>query len=162
MKIDEPTTPPPPELPASRSMAQRLAIWALVIFGLCFFAYAAVQFLWRNEQLKHADALTRRFEQLVDETRNGDRDLEAAIGALVSVDWEYGPGAVQTPGSNIDNLVERYRRSAKREILSNLRERTGVDLGEDPQAWLAAYRNGDLSEREGDTSRSDSREATTP
>lgn len=162
MTSDDSTIPPPPELSAKWSRTTRLAISALAILGLCFFAYAALQFLWRNEQLKHADGLTAYFERLVEEVRNGDRDLEATIRAFNSVDWEYGPGAVQTPGSHIDNLVERYRRSAKRELHAHLRERTGVDLGEDPQDWLAAYRRGDLSERSDDLHRSDGKESTAP
>jgi hypothetical protein len=53
----------------------------------------------------------------------------------------YPSGTKQVPGSKLDRIVERARRSAVREMIALLRTKTGRDFGDDPQAWLDGLRS---------------------
>ena len=54
--------------------------------------------------------------------------------------WNYYPsGTKQVTGSELDTIVERARRNAAREMVDDLRRKTGRDLGDDPRAWIEEF-----------------------
>jgi hypothetical protein len=55
----------------------------------------------------------------------------------------YPSGTKQVRGSRLDLIVERARNGSVREILADLRLKTGKDLGGDPQMWIDAYQKRD-------------------
>jgi hypothetical protein len=52
----------------------------------------------------------------------------------------YPSGTKQIQGSTLDLLVERVRGCVAREIIANLRARTGQDLCEDPESWIKRFK----------------------
>jgi hypothetical protein len=54
----------------------------------------------------------------------------------------YPSGTKQVQDSRLDRIVERARDRSVREILADLRVKTGKDLGSDPQKWIEAYQKG--------------------
>lgn len=52
----------------------------------------------------------------------------------------YPSGSKQIEGHPLDQIVETARAGAAREVISYLREKTGKDFGDDPQAWLDAIK----------------------
>jgi len=53
-----------------------------------------------------------------------------------SFDWPEKPHPFH---GAVDNLVERQRRRAVAEVIRYLRQKTGDDLGTDPEKWLLKY-----------------------
>ncbi len=51
----------------------------------------------------------------------------------------YPSGTKQITGSHLDFLVEQIRANAVREIIADLKTKTGEDLGEEPDAWIRKY-----------------------
>lgn len=62
-----------------------------------------------------------------------------AVEHLEYVRHYYSSGSKQETGSKLDFIVETHRASVIREIIAHLRARTGVDLGNDPQAWIDRF-----------------------
>ena len=56
--------------------------------------------------------------------------------------WYYPSGTKQTKGSGLDQVVERARQCAVREIIEILRSRTRKDFGDDPRRWIEGLRGG--------------------
>lgn len=64
---------------------------------------------------------------------------EEAAGCLAyAVDY-YPSGTKQTSGSRLDLAVERVRRDITEQIIAHLRLKTGRDLGNAPEKWIAEY-----------------------
>jgi hypothetical protein len=51
----------------------------------------------------------------------------------------YPSGTKQIPGSKLDQIVERARQSAIRDMLADLRARTGRNFGDDPKRWIDEF-----------------------
>jgi hypothetical protein len=62
-----------------------------------------------------------------------------AVAQLHYVRDYYTSGSKQTAGSPLDRVVESHRAGVMREIIAHLRLKTGVDLGNDPQAWIDRF-----------------------
>jgi hypothetical protein len=67
-------------------------------------------------------------------------DIREAVDCLRYILNYYPSGTKQLAGSKLDQIVERARRSALREIIANLRDRSDQDFGDDPQRWIEGLR----------------------
>ena len=82
-----------------------------------------------------ADDQTQIFEEMAHRAVEGD--TSAARECLRYVTWYYPSGTKQSKGSKLDRVVERCRAFAVREIIAQLRKKTGKDYGDDPEKWLS-------------------------
>jgi hypothetical protein len=90
-------------------------------------------------QLAFAIEQTEYFEETrVKALQQGDPTKAAVY--LHSILGYYPSGTKQVMGSQLDIIVERARQSAIREILADLRKKTGKDLGDEPQRWIQALK----------------------
>lgn len=64
---------------------------------------------------------------------------EQAAGCLRYTQNYYPSGTKQISGSDLDAIVERERAETLRAIITQLRARTGEDLGDLPEPWIAKY-----------------------
>jgi hypothetical protein len=87
-------------------------------------------------RIAFAEEQTAIFEQMRQEAATAPPG-EAVAFLRYAVGY-YPSGTKQVPGSGLDKVVERARRSAVREIIADLRRRTQKDYGDDAQAWLDA------------------------
>ena len=96
---------------------------------------------WNHARLKievaFAEEQTRIFEQMRQQAVGGSPS--GAAESLAYVVNYYPSGTKQREGSRLDGVVERMRSSAIRDIISHLRQKTGEDLGEKPEAWIEKY-----------------------
>ena len=96
---------------------------------------------WNHARLKievaFAEEQTRIFEQMRQQAIGGSPS--GAAESLAYVVNYYPSGTKQREGSRLDRVVERMRSSAIRDIISHLRQKTGEDLGEKPEAWIEKY-----------------------
>jgi hypothetical protein len=87
--------------------------------------------------LAFASEQTRIFEEM--RTRAVRSDVATAAGCLENVVNYYPSGTKQETGSQLDFIVERERTLAVRDIVADLRSKTGENLGENPEAWIKKY-----------------------
>ena len=96
---------------------------------------------WNHARLKIEVALaeeqTRIFEQMRQQAMEGEPS--GAAESLAYVVNYYPSGTKQRQGSRLDKVVERMRSSAVRDIISQLCQKTGEDLGGKPEAWIEKY-----------------------
>jgi hypothetical protein len=85
-----------------------------------------------------ADDQTMIFEAMREKAIQAD--LPEAVGCLEYALWYYPSGTKQVKGSLLDQVVERARQAAVREIIAYLRAKSGQDLGNDPQDWIKRFR----------------------
>jgi hypothetical protein len=84
-----------------------------------------------------AEEQTAIFDEMRDQAR--DAPPSRAVGYLEYAVSYYPSGTKQATGSRLDRIVERARGSAVREMIAVLRQKTGQDLGDDPQRWIEEY-----------------------
>ena len=98
---------------------------------------------WNHARLKievaFAEDQTRIFEQMRQQAIAGS--YSGAAESLAYVVNYYPSGTKQSEGSRLDKVVERMRSCAVRNIISDLRQKTGEDLGEKSEAWIEKYAN---------------------
>uniref|UniRef100_A0A7C2JZV7 Uncharacterized protein n=1 Tax=Schlesneria paludicola TaxID=360056 RepID=A0A7C2JZV7_9PLAN len=70
---------------------------------------------------------------------SGSYDAAQCLDGVVGY---YPSGTKQVTGSRLDRIVERARGEAVAAIIAHLRQVTGEDWGDDPQAWIARYASG--------------------
>jgi hypothetical protein len=115
----------------------RRPVWVVWLGGILLVAISAfclferfrigLRVAFAEEQTAIFDEMRAKIETANPE--NGIEFLEYAVS--------YFPtGTKQIMGSRLDQIVERERRSAVREMIATLRKKTGQDFGDDPQAWL--------------------------
>ena len=96
---------------------------------------------WNHARLKievaFAEEQTRIFQQMHQQAMEGSPS--GAAESLAYVVNHYPSGTKQREGSRLDSVVERMRSCAVRDIISHLRQKTGEDLGEKPEAWIEKY-----------------------
>lgn len=124
-------------------MAEKRAavvVTILAVFGICC-AILACYLGVRHMVLIARTAMAE--EQVVIFFDMRDKALESdppeAVGYLEYAVNYYPSGAKQVPGSWLDSMVEKVRAEMVRQMIDDLREKTGADLGEDPQAWISRY-----------------------
>lgn len=96
---------------------------------------------WNHARLKieiaFAEEQTRIFEDMRQQALGGSPS--GATEALAYVVSYYPTGSKQREGSRLDKVVERARASVIGDIISELRQKTGEDLGAKPEAWIEKY-----------------------
>jgi hypothetical protein len=85
-----------------------------------------------------ADEQTRVFDE-VRAAALSDKQVTNIAGSLRYTFNYYRSGSKQLEGSNLDQIVERHRVCAMRDIIDQLRTLTGEDLGASPEAWIKRY-----------------------
>src|SRR5260370_215588 len=90
-------------------------------------AWLSIQTSFANEQTEIFDAM--RDKAIHSHPENAADYLQYAV-------TYYPSGTKQVQGSRLDRIVERARQNAIRDILADLRVKTGKDLGADPQRWI--------------------------
>jgi flagellar biosynthesis/type III secretory pathway M-ring protein FliF/YscJ len=120
---------------AEHSKAWRIAIFAVVALGALVVLIATFANL---AALKIRLALAAEQTAVFDEMREKAETAapEEAVGYLQYAVNYYPSGTKQIAGSRLDEIVERARRNAVREIIAGLREKTGEDYGDDPRQWI--------------------------
>jgi hypothetical protein len=94
----------------------------------------SIEILFANEQTHVFDEMRAKALQ---------SHPENAVEYLQYVVDYYPSGTKQVQGSRLDRIVERARQNAIREILADLRVKTGKDLGDDPQRWIDDLKKND-------------------
>jgi hypothetical protein len=107
-------------------------IGLLVLCGLLFWNYGVLKV-----HVAFASEQTQIFDDMC--TKASQSDVPGTVACLNYVVSYYPSGTKQVTGSRLDRMVERERTSAAQAIIASLRTRTGEDLGEHPQAWIAKY-----------------------
>lgn len=96
---------------------------------------------WNHARLKlevaFAEEQTSIFEQMRQQAIEGSPS--GAAESLAYVVNYYPSGTKQREGSRLDSVVERMRGCVVRDIISHLRQKTGEELGEKPEAWIEKY-----------------------
>jgi hypothetical protein len=95
------------------------------------------RFGWQSIEIGLADEQTWVFERMTSQASRSNAG-EAAECLQYVVDY-YPSGTKQQTGSKVDRIVERDRAHAIREIIGYLRQKTGEDLGDDPEQWIRKF-----------------------
>ena len=88
-------------------------------------------------EVAFAEDQTRIFDDMRQKALQAD-----AVGAAEFLEYAvnyYPSGSKQRAGSRLDKVVERERAFVTHDIISYLRQKTGEDLGENPEAWIKKY-----------------------
>jgi hypothetical protein len=112
-----------------------LSIVCVALLALCVSSFVGSVPL--RAQLMMAGDQVHVFEEMRSRAVRGTPS--EAAGCLEYVANYYPSGTKQVTGSQVDRLVEQARASAIREILADLRSKTGEDLGTDAEAWIQKY-----------------------
>lgn len=124
----------------SNSRDQWLII-ALVI-AVVVLAWIAGLFVWQlgwlKVQVAFAEDQTEIFDAMREKALAAD-DPTTAAGCLDYAVNYYPSGSKQEAGSRLDTIVERQRAHIIKDIIVDLRKKTGQDLGNDPQTWIEKY-----------------------
>jgi hypothetical protein len=110
---------------------------AVVVCAAGLFVLAAVRAV-RDLPAYHAADQADIFEDMRSKALS-TTDPAEIVGYLDYVESYYPSGSKHTTGSPLDRIVEGYRAAVIREIIGRLRAITGVDLGEQPRAWVEKY-----------------------
>jgi hypothetical protein len=123
---------------AQRSGRRLFVCFAAVVLGLlglcakCWWDHG-----WLSVRVAFAEEQTAIFEEMREKAASADPTK--AIGYLEYAVNYYPSGSKQVAGSSLDHMVERARRSAVREMIADLRRKSGEDLGDDPKRWIAHF-----------------------
>ncbi len=102
---------------------------ARLLLGKCYYDQVPLMF-----RVACAEEQTQIFDQM--RTQALQSNPAEAVEYLEYAVSYYPSGTKQVPGSRLDGIVERARQSAIREIIANLRAKTGRDYGDDPNRWI--------------------------
>jgi len=104
----------------------------ILLYVFLFVAYAPLKL-----RLAMAGEQVKIFEDM--RTKAVEASPSEAVGFLSYAANYYPSGTKQVPGSRLDRMVEQARASAVREIIADLKQKTGEDLGTNAQAWIDKY-----------------------
>jgi hypothetical protein len=119
-----------------------VVVFVMAMFMVLSFGCAGWQFLrtsWAQHWLGHAGSQIAIFERMRVEAQSRMRMRQrpdSNMWCRTILQEQKHPA-----GSRLDRIVQQARASAIREIITELRKKTGEDLGEDPQPWIEKYRN---------------------
>jgi hypothetical protein len=116
------------------SPALGIAVVLLVITVSWFFW----QLSWLRVQVAFAEEQIEIFDAMRAPSLTAESPARAAGFLDYTVNY-YPSGSKQDTGSQLDTIVERNRALAIRDIVADLRQKTGEDLGDDPQTWTKKY-----------------------
>ncbi len=116
---------------------------ALLAFVALLLAILLSWQFWNQVRLKaeiaFAEEQTRIFDEM--QQRAIRSNPSEAAEALAHVDNYYPSRRKQREYSRLDRIVERARPSVIRDIISQLRQKTGEDRGDEPDIWIQKYAN---------------------
>jgi hypothetical protein len=118
---------------------KRIAIGLAVVVVLLV-AFSGKLF-WDYSLLDIRTELAREQIEIFDDMRDralGSGVAEAADCLRYAVHY-YPSGTKQVTGSRLDRIVERERGEVVRAIIAHLRNKSGEDLGDDPEKWVEKY-----------------------
>jgi hypothetical protein len=100
-------------------------------------AYTAFRHSLLVVSVAMAEEQTSIFRSIRDRASHGSAERSAeCLDYVVSY---YPSGAKQTKGSPLARMVEEMRAEVITQIIHLLREKTGRDLGDGPEAWIEEY-----------------------
>jgi hypothetical protein len=109
-----------------------VCVGLLILSGCLFWSYG-----WLKIQVAFASEQTQIFDDM--RAKALQSEAAGAAGCLEYVASYYPSGSKQDAGSRLDQMVERERTLAERDIIAFLRTKTGEDLGTSPEAWIQKY-----------------------
>lgn len=120
-------------IPCIPSAFKRAIAIVLPAFALCVIVVATVDWGFRMVQEGWALATVKIFADLGQKAECGSAGNAAACLRYVV---EYYPSGTRIQqGSRLDQMVEVARQEAIHRITRVLREKTGIDRGDNPAAW---------------------------
>jgi len=105
-----------------------LAVISLLL-GMCCFKYIPL-----GLRVAFAEEQTQIFDEM--RTMALQSNPDKAVEYLEYAVTYYPSGTKQISGSRLDRIVERARQAAIREMIADLRAKTGHDFGDDPNLWI--------------------------
>lgn len=112
-----------------------LSVVCVVLLALCGW------FFFQHGLLSVRVALAREQIEIIDEMRTAalqSAPSEAVAKLNYAVNY-YPSGTKQEVGSRLDLLVEAARKRTVRDIIAYLRQKTGENLGDEPDPWIKKY-----------------------
>lgn len=124
-----------------RALAVALGVTLLVLLALL--AYSRLELATVRHNVQRAHDIVWLLE--------GDRDmaLQATVPQAVEILWFklYSPTLFDQPKhGDFDAFIDRQRGRTIRDVILYLRNKTGDDLGSDPEAWIQKYGDDDTKE----------------
>ena len=110
----------------------------LLVLSIALAGYWFVRDGWLRVQVALAEDQTLYFEEVRDRAMATSRP-EEIVRCIESTLNYYPSGSKQTTGSHLDRMVERARRLAVDDMVRELRNKTGLDLGSDAQKWIERF-----------------------
>src|SRR5579883_1510462 len=106
-----------------------VSLLLIVLYGKCCWDHGSlsIRVAFAEEQMEIFDGMRVKASQA--DPTEAVRYLEYALNY-------YPSGSKQIQDSRLDRMVERARRNAVAAIITDLRNRTGKDLGDDPRRWI--------------------------
>jgi hypothetical protein len=120
-----------------------IALAAFVFVLVCLAAWAEFRYAMLSVRTAFAEEQTAIFDEMVAKASaaldKSPPDLVGAAGFLRYARDYYPSGTKQMPGSALDEIVERTRTNAFKQIVRMLRDKSGKDYGDSPDSWIEVY-----------------------
>jgi hypothetical protein len=114
-----------------------IALVVAVVLSLALNASLFWKYARQHLEVAFAAEQTEIYEEM--RARALQSDPAGAASSLEYAVRYYPSGTKQRTGSHLDRIVERERARAVRDIVAHLRQKTGQDLGEDPEKWIERF-----------------------
>lgn len=121
----------------SREFGHLYRVYVVLTVCVCWLIWTQMQRMVLGVRIAFANEQTREFADMRDKAfQSGPHD---AVDYMIYVQGYYPSGTKQIAGSQLDQIVERARAAAIDAIIEHLKETTGEDYGDDPQAWVRTF-----------------------
>jgi|HubBroStandDraft_6_1064221.scaffolds.fasta_scaffold760743_1 hypothetical protein len=120
--------------PVARKTTKTPMVWIACVLLAILAAYGLYENFLMSARIAFAEDQTAIFDEM--RRRAETEDPAEGVKSLQYAVLYYASGTKQVAGSRLDQVVERSRRNAVRQIIDSLRKKTGQDFGDDPQSWL--------------------------
>ncbi len=116
---------------------------------LLMLSLIVVYLFWTLTSLTLVERFAKDQVQVIEETRNRalQADVFEELKCLEYITGYYPSGTKQTTGSSLDYIVERFRKGAIKDVISDLRMKSGKDLGNKPEDWINELKREERRER---------------
>lgn len=122
---------------SSNNKRSTLSLYVVCVGLVSLCCYFIWSYGWLKVQVAFASEQTHIFEEM--RIKAAANDAEEAASCLSYVISYYPSGTKQETGSRLDRIVERERAFAVKDIIEQLRIKTGKDLGDKPEAWIKEF-----------------------
>lgn len=117
---------------ASKVVFAGIVIALIALLGAVYWQYSLLKL-----HVAFANGQTQIFSDMLNKALQSD--VSGAAGCLRYVVSYYPSGTKQEHGSQLDNIVERDRADAIRDIIAFLRSKTHEDLGTNAEPWIRKH-----------------------